>query len=143
MKTQAVIVCERRGTWATALSRRLHDAAELRQTRGLDECIRDLDAAPASLLVLELARENLAGVVRLLGQLERRYPMARAIVVAPRELESYEVLMREAGAVHFATSPRDCRGLAEIANRHIPMVAVREPQLAAGLWEALPWGDAK
>jgi hypothetical protein len=117
MRSWTVIVCERRGAWATALARALPVGISLRQTRGLEDCAADLEAFPTSLLVLELTRGNLLGLLELLWGLGRRYPLARAIVVAARELERYEWLAREAGAMHFTTSPRSGAELARLAMR--------------------------
>ena len=96
-----VIVCELSGIWATALRRYLPDEIRLRQTHRLAECADELAESPDSLLALELTRENLSGLLDLLAGLGKKFPRARAVVLAERGWEPYESLVREAGAVHF------------------------------------------
>lgn len=139
MKRPRVIVCERTGKWATAIARHLPSAIRLRQTRGLRECSDELALSPASLLVLELTLENLGGVLALVGDLGHKFPLARAIVVAERHLAPYECLLREAGAAHFTTSPRESRCLAGLASRHVDRTAVPMTDLATEIWDELPW----
>jgi hypothetical protein len=142
MNQSCVIVCERTLRWATAIRRHLGSDIRLRQTRGLGECAHELAAAPASLLALEVTRENLSGVLTLLSDLGRKFPLARAMVLAERGLEPYEWLLREAGAVHFTTSPREPDELARLATRHVNRVGVSETHWAARIWSSLPWSDA-
>jgi hypothetical protein len=139
VRSLTVIVCERRGAWATALAGGLPGEMGLRQTRGLDDCAAELEMAPASLLVLELTRENLLRLLEMLSGLGRRYPLARAIVVAAREFERYEWLVREAGALHFATSPRAGAQLVRLAMRQAQSGNSTEGETDAQAWTALPW----
>jgi hypothetical protein len=141
MKRPRVIVCEQTGKWAAAIARHLPSAIRLRQTRGLRECAGELALAPCSLLALELTLENLAGVLALLGDLDQKFPLARAIVVAERRLAAYKWLLREAGAVHFTTSPRESRCLAGMASRHVDRTAVPMTDLATEIWDELPWNE--
>jgi hypothetical protein len=136
-----LIVCERSGVWAAALARSLDSAIRVRQTRSLAECLDELRAAPASLMMLELVPENIAGVLCLLESLERRFPMARAAVVADRSLGHHDALLREAGAVHFTTSPRQMPLLARLAQRHASRTPRVPVPLAVRVWSSLPWGD--
>jgi hypothetical protein len=142
MTRSCVIVYERKGVWAATLRRRLSAAIGLRETRGLAECADELEAAPGSLLALETTRKNLSGVLDLLADVARRYPGARAVVLAERGLEPYEWLMREAGAAHFTTSPREAEDLARLAERHVGRAGSSQADPAARIWRSLPWSDA-
>ena len=114
----------------------------MRQTRSLAECAAELAAAPQSLLALELSRQNVAGVLALLNGLGRQYPSAVAAVLAERGWESYEWLLREAGAMHFTTSPRQADELVRLAVRHISRQSAPQKNFAAQIWDALPWSPS-
>ena len=137
-----LIVCERAGTWAAHLRTHLPREMPLRQTRSLDECCEELVRAPGRLLVLEVSEINLQNVLELAADLGRRFPHARWAGVAKRGYESYDGLLREAGAVHFATSPRTADVLARLAVRHAARVPQPKLSLAARIWESLPWHEA-
>ena len=100
------VVCERSGAWAIALRR---EAApfdlRLCETRSLADAWAVLEQSPASFLVAELTAANVDSLVDRIAGLERRFPHARAAVVAERSLADCESLVREAGAVWFAASP--------------------------------------
>jgi hypothetical protein len=134
------IVCESGSSWVVGLRREAGSwPIRIHETRSLDECRRLLDACPASFLVVELTRAGLEGLLALLARIGRDYPWARLAVVAPRELVAAEWLLREAGAVHFVTSPRQVTGLIRTARRHCE--AVPRPRLspAEEIWTSLPW----
>jgi hypothetical protein len=114
----------------------------MRQTRGLGECAAELADAQSSLVVLELTRQNFSGVLRLVSELGRKHPVARAIVLAERGLEDYEWLLREAGAIHFTSSPRELAGLERLVRNHFRRLPVIPTTLAAQVWETLPWSEA-
>jgi hypothetical protein len=141
MSKPTVIVCEKSGDWAAALARHLPNEIEVRQTRGLGECATVLATAPASLLALKLTCENLPGVLVLLGNLGRKHPQAVAVVLAERGLEPCEWLLREAGAVHFTTSPREGDEVARLAVRHFSRAKGPRANFAARIWNELPWSD--
>lgn len=141
MNGPCMMVCERSGKWAVALAPHLAPTIRLRQTRSLVECSAVLAQAPASLLAVEATRENLAGVLALLVDVAKKFSQARAIVLADRGLESYEWLLREAGAVHFTVSPRESHDLALLARRHLEHAGAARADLAAQIWDALPWSD--
>jgi DNA-binding NtrC family response regulator len=137
-----VIVCERKGAWSAGLRRHLPREVRLRETRLLADCSSALAEAPGSLVVLELTPANLDGVLELLSDVEARYPLAAVVVVAERNLEACEALLREAGAVHFATSPRTADALARLAARHLARLPQQTGTLAARIWASLPWPEA-
>ena len=137
-----LIVCERTGIWAVRLRTHLPREIPLRQTRLLDECVDELGRAPGSLVVLEVSAANLQNVLGLAAELGCQFPQARWAAVAERGNASYEGLLREAGAVHFATSPRTADVLARLAVRHAARVPQPRMSLAARIWESLPWHEA-
>src|SRR5947207_957813 len=114
-----LIICERDGSWATALAQRLAGReVRIRQTRSLAAAKQELRAAPASCLVVAMDVAEVGNVVQFLSALERQFPGSCAIVVAPRSMRRYEWLVREAGAVHFTASPRQLGPVANLAVRH-------------------------
>jgi hypothetical protein len=140
------IVCESGSSWAVGLRREAGTwPIRIHETRSLEECRQLLDGHPASFLVIELTRAGLEGLLGFLARVGRDYPWARLAVVAPRELAAAEWLVREAGAVHFVTSPRQLAGLVCTARRHLE--AAPRPRLspAEEIWAGLPWsrGPAK
>lgn len=136
-----LIVCERTGRWAVALRRELADAGvRVWETRTLADLRDELVENPASFAVVELG-SNVAGLLRLLASQPRRFPGVRVAVVADRERAEYELLIREAGAVHFVTSPRQAGLLARLACRHLAEAPAPQQTLAERIWSGLPWGD--
>ena len=134
-----LIVCERSGRWAVALRRELAEAGvRVWETRTLADCRDELAANPASFAVIELG-PNIGGLLRLLSGQPRQFPAARLAVVANRSQAGYEWLMREAGAVHFLTSPRQVAVLARLACRHLAEVPSPQQSLAERIWASLPW----
>ena len=107
MRAARLIVCEKSSLWADAL-RRETDLA-VYETRSLAACWRELSDWPHSLLVLELTAANGELLIRRLADLNREFAGAAAVVVTGRRLYEVEWLAREAGALHFAVSPR-CMG---------------------------------
>jgi len=136
-----LIVCERTGRWATALRRELTaSGVRVWETRTLDDCWKELAESPAAFVVLELTK-NMDGLLRLLARQPREFPSARLAVVAKRSLAGYEDLMREAGAVHFLTSPRQTGLLVRLACRHLSQVPPPQQSLTDRIWASLPWGE--
>jgi hypothetical protein len=134
------IVCESDSSWAVGLRREAGTwPIRIHETRSLEECRQLLDADPASFLVVELTRAGWEGLSGFLARTGRDYPWARLAVVAPRELAAAEWLFREAGAVHFVTSPRQLAGLIRTARRHREAVPRPRLSLAAEIWAGLPW----
>jgi hypothetical protein len=142
MSQSQVIVCERAGTWSAVLQRHLPLATRLRQVRSLRECDAKLRAAADSLVVVELVPARRAAVIAWLVQLARQFPFARAIVVADRGAEAYEPLAREAGAIHFTTSPRDLAGWNVMVRNQSRRHAHPKADFAERIWAELPWSEA-
>lgn len=135
-----VIVCERTGKWARALARHLPADAELREVRGIAACRAELAAAGASLIAIELQPDRLPQLVALLAELPRRFPRARAVVLASPELSGLEASLREFGAVHWVVSTRQFSGVGQLVARHLARSANVVPDSAENeIWQRLPW----
>jgi hypothetical protein len=142
MNRQCVILCERGTTWAAMLQRQLPRGVELRQSRTLLDCGDELAVQPGSLVAVELTRDNFAGALSAVCRWTQEFPMARVMVLADSDLESFEWALREAGAVHFTVSPRQLDGMAHLVQRHFERQPQRSPTgLAAAIWDTLPWSD--
>ena len=153
MTPSPLILLERTGSWAAALRRALGETpVRLIETRSLAECWQQLATAPAATLVWELTADNLGALVGGLLHLNRDFPGAAAVVVADRRLTAAGSVVREAGAVHFVTSPRALEPVAEIVRRRLAAQAT-SPLAAAPViagWSnvlneitaGLPWADA-
>ena len=137
-----VIVYERSGIWATVLGLHLPGDVQLVQTRGLDECAQALAAAPLSMVAVELSDDNLCGVLDLLERLPEMFPLARLVILGRLELQRYEPLVREAGAIHFFESPRDLAGFRQTASNHFAQLPPIKADFAESVWAAIPWSDA-
>ncbi|MCE9524898.1 MAG: hypothetical protein K8R36_02455 [Planctomycetales bacterium] len=145
-----VVCCERSGDWAVAwrqTAARESLSLPLVETRSLVEAAESLAGQPTVFLVVELQVGNLERVVDLLRTLDRRYPQARAAVVAPRSLRASGGLMRELGVVDFVTSPRQLGPLVQAARRHAELLAGEgvaedtDQTTTERIWAKLPWND--
>ena len=135
-----LIVCERTGRWALALIRELRGSqTRVYQTRSLDQSWDMLAEFRASFLVVEVTRSNLDALSSRLSELERRFPAARVAVVGERPMAESEFLLREAGAIHFTTSPRLLQGYATAAQNHLNHLPIPRLSLAETIWDTLPW----
>jgi hypothetical protein len=139
-RAAGLIVCERTGRWAVALRRELTAAnLQLSQTRALAACWELLAQAPASFLVVELTIPTVDELLPRIACLDRDFPLAHAAVVADRRLAAYQWLAREAGAVHFCSSPRQLGPLADIARRHLAHAPAPRQTITERIWASLPW----
>lgn len=142
MTSARCIICERQARWASALRRPLlRHGVRVVETRGLEDCWREMEAHPASVVGVEVTRANLASVVRWLLRAYRAFPAARMIACADRDLAPAEWLLREAGAVHVQCSPRDTTPLLRLIQRHCDTLPARPDTLREQIWQRLPWGD--
>jgi hypothetical protein len=138
-----VIVCESDGHWAVAMRREAGTTRlPLRETRSLAQSWELLARHAASLVVVELTRANLEGLLARLAWLRRDYPRARLAVVMDRRLAGAADLVREAGAVHVVMSPRRVKPLVYLARRHVEASPRQRRSVAVEVWEELPWGKA-
>lgn len=134
------VVCERSGAWAMALRREAAPVGlHLYETRSLADGWAVLEQSPASFLVAELTLANADALLARMAGLERQIPRGRVAVVAERSLAEYEWLLREAGAVWFATSPRELKPLVALAERHLQLTPVPTRDFTQQVWDSLPW----
>src|SRR5262245_42154199 len=97
--TAGLIVCERRGHWATALGALPLGSRPL-QTRSLAECRAALATLPASIVAVELTAANGAALLEEVDRWRTEYPKARILVLGEPDLEPWSEPLREAGAIH-------------------------------------------
>jgi hypothetical protein len=127
MKEPAVILCERRPSWAAALRRAW--AAEhqgklpLVETRHWEELRAELLARPGAFVVVEAEARNAERLPALLEWIDQRAPTERhetvAAVAAARAWRPWSPLWRAAGACHVVFSPRQLAPLARMIARHV------------------------
>ncbi len=138
-----LIVCERSARWALALRRQLAAAeVSVHETRNLAQCWDMLAEHPASFLVIELSLANADALLGRLVALRRHAAGAAVAVVADRSLQAWQWLLREAGAIHFVTSPREVAPLIGIACRHLAQAAQPPTNRDQQIWASLPWKQA-
>jgi len=143
MQSARIIVCEKTGSWATALRRALSSTRyRLYETRSLAECWRELEQSPASVVAFELTMENCEALLERLLDLSRHFPRARAIALGSRALKPIECLAREAGAVHVLLSPRGVAHAARVIERHMAQVPGDQLPFRQAIWSVLPWGNS-
>jgi hypothetical protein len=135
-----LIVCERSGSWSAALRSELAEAGvRLWECRSLPEAWEALAQTPAAFLIAEADRANLADLLRRMAWFSRDFPQARIAVVAQRDMARFEWLLREAGAVHFLSSPRRLTPLAGLVVRHLANVPLPAQTMVERIWASLPW----
>jgi hypothetical protein len=137
-----VIVCERTGKWARAIAPHLPASARLQEVRGLAACTVELAAASASLIAVELQPDRLPQLWLFLAELPRRFPRARAVVLASDALAPLEANVREAGAVHWVESTRRAEEVGRLAARHLTRFAPDRDGIQGEIWQRLPWDPA-
>jgi hypothetical protein len=145
MPATPLIVLERDGHWAVALHAELAAMpVRVAEVRSWDECRQILTEWPTALIAAELTEKDAGPLLDALGRLDRNFPHAALVVLAERRLAGYGDLMREAGGLHFITSPRRLVEIAEIVVRRSakfqgPFAATsRTDEILADL----PWPEA-
>ena len=140
----ALILLERSGRWAASLRRQgMVDRLALVEARSLAELDELASSCPQALIGLELTSTSAERVLAWLG----RKPHAareKSSGFAERCLRPYELLCREAGAVHFIASELELFSLPAIFDRYLsqPVFAkldeAKQP-LADRIRSRLPW----
>src|SRR5689334_17982593 len=105
MSNCKLIVFEKTSHWAAAL--RLHLKSQpprLVETRSWADCRAVLDAAPASLVAVEVTTANLEAALEWMQALLRQYPLCRIAAMAAWEEAAGDLLLREAGAIDVIRS---------------------------------------
>ena len=142
MAVARFLMCERSGRWAVALRGvRRPDDPRMWETRSLDDCWRELEVSPRSMVAVEATLANVETLVRWMKRVESGFPRAHVIVLAQRELECGQWLLREAGARHVVFSPRDVRGVARMVRRYLAATPPDDDSTRQRIWRQLPWGD--
>ncbi len=107
MASFTVVICESGGQWAVRLRRELQpERIRLRETRRLVDCQRELEETDAGLVLVEWSAARRAELADFVDRISRRFPRTSVVVLAQRNAAGDERLAREAGAVHFTSSPR-------------------------------------
>ena len=153
------ILRERSGHWAAALRLTLlrTEAADpmprIFEARNLRDLVARLEARPASLVLIEVVRTNLSGMLNWLMNAAPQFPAAHFAALLDGELAESLVLRQiateallEAGVSDFAFSPRHLHDVLALGRRHAEVAAMRAPQPAsksieAWAWASLPWQD--
>lgn len=143
-----LLVCARTSRWVAALRPRLDGYLDLAETRSPRECLNALAEAPASLVAWESNVARLSEAIEALGEMERRYPLARLValcdeVSAQASAVLSEEWLREAGAVHVVRSPLDAEVIVKLARRHAARLPEARRDWAERVWEELPWRPAR
>jgi DNA-binding NarL/FixJ family response regulator len=160
MRASQVIVLERDGQWTAALRQELgharprnlypdsspasHEAVRVIEIRSWDEIWQQLAQDPAALVAAELTDTNRDSVLAALSRMDRQFPQAAMLILTNRRFLPYRRLLREAGALHYVTSPRRLDEVVEIVLRRCARLPVattsagRRDEILADL----PWTDA-
>ncbi|MCH8924492.1 MAG: hypothetical protein IIA67_15250 [Planctomycetes bacterium] len=140
MTCARLILWERTTCWALALRRATSDQPiRLVETRTWGECLGQLCEASRSVVALELVPQGVERVLAALEELDRRFPHAVPIVLAARSMRAHGPLMREAGAMHFASSPRRLDVVAQLVRRHLDRMPEPAGSLRDTVWARMPW----
>jgi DNA-binding NtrC family response regulator len=146
MALARLILWERTTCWAPALRRATSDQAiRLVETRTWNECLEHLGEASHSVVALELAPRRADAVLAALEELDRQFPHAVPIVLASRSMRPHSPLMREAGAMLFASSPRRLDGVAQLIDRHLGRMPELKDHVTGSVrdavWARMPWRE--
>lgn len=136
------IVCEKKGDWAAALRWAQRDGKmRIHELRSLIDCRNELRSAPASVLALETNASNIEGVLRLMIEMQSSSPQARVIILADVNVQRWEELLREAGAIHVVYSTRRLEQIIAAARQRIAKVQRSNRTLREAIWSRLPWAE--
>jgi hypothetical protein len=160
MPASQVIILERDGHWAAALRHELghprphrhcpdstpasNDAAGVIEVRSWDECWQRLAKDPEALVAAELTDTNPDTVLAAFSRMDRQFPQAAMLIQTNRRLAPYRRFLREAGALHFVTSPRRLEELVEIVLRRCARLpaAISSAGRVDEILAELPWSEA-
>ena len=133
-----IVICEPDGDWATLLRRETWD---VRETRSLDECWREVAQAESPRIVLlDVRCGSLEALLSGIDQMRSRYPDLLAIAIAPEStrLAIWRPLC-ETGILHAVSSFRDLPALRGVVCRHIRRFPKLPLSLEERIWNNLPW----
>jgi hypothetical protein len=142
MPAARLIVRERSSRWVIPLRWSLK-GTNIRADRYSDweACFRELNLAPSSVVLAELAERIPVPWARVLANLSDRFPSACWIALGePADAEAMW-LARELGAVHTLTSTRDLTATVNLIRRHLLRVSKSTGNAREQIWERLPLGE--
>jgi len=134
-----LIICERHGYWAAAVRRYLVADTRIVETRAYSQLASAEAEHPQAMVAIELNAENQQQLLDYIAEREVNCPEAPLVVLTWRGCESWEPLIREAGAVEVLYQLRSAPRLAELFARYQATLPVEETDLLADIWQRLPW----
>lgn len=148
MNSCRLLVCARTSRWVAAIRAHLDGHFELAETRSARECLDALADAPTSLVAWEWNTARLSEVIEALGEMDRRYPLARLVALSDEASDATsaalgEEWLREVGAVHVVRSPLEAGVIVNLARRHAARLPEARRGWAERIWEELPWRPAR
>lgn len=140
MATSRFLICEKTGQWAVALRRELASRPlRLHETRSFAECRVEVERSPFSFVAVELTADNVVRLVEWVARVTREFPEVRIVAVGRSDLKEHQWAVREAGAVHFADSPRRLAPVVRLARRRLASAPEEELTLREQVRRRLPW----
>ena len=145
------IICERGPRWAAALRQAINrrkraTQSRLVEVRRLKEATTALASHPGSVVAVEVHSDNLKEALDWLPSIGRQFPDCCAVALASdAAAESAPLLhavLREAGAMEIATSPRRLEGIMHVAQRHFHWLDADDGATAdvlSRIGSNLPW----
>jgi DNA-binding response OmpR family regulator len=138
MAVFTVVICESDGQWAAGLRRELQpERVRLRETRRLIDCQRELEEADAGLVLIEWSAARRAELADFVDRISRRFPRTCIVVLAQRNAAGDERIAREAGAIHFTSSPRALGPVVRLIRRQRDRAATAEDDSSRQFLESL------
>lgn len=139
-KPAQLILCERTGIWAPAMLRAEPKIRKYwKRFRSWPRAWEAFLARPESFLVVELQPDNLPEILSALRWIDLSGSKARLAVVAKRRWANLEWMVRQAGVVHFTSSPRQLGPLVQMALRHLRRQRRPAKTFEERIWRCLPW----
>ena len=139
MPTPPLIICEKSGRWALALRASLRGSVRLVETRAVTHCYGALQAAPTSLVALEITGKSLGPAMDFVARVHQNFPAARVVALLDQSAESAAALLREAGLADVFHSPQQADAIARLAQRHAALTPADDRPLRDLLAARLPW----
>jgi DNA-binding response OmpR family regulator len=134
----SVVICESDGQWAVRLRRALQsDRIRLRETRRLVDCQAEVAGSTASLVLLEWSAARRVELAEFVERITRQFPGVNVLALAARDAAGDEWLAREAGAIHFTSSPRALQPLLRLIRRHCDRAASTEDDSSQQFFKSL------
>lgn len=138
-----IILCEQSGVWTPAMLRAEPNVRKYwKRFSHWPAAWEAFQARRGSFLIVELWPDNLPAILDALRWIDRFAPESRLAATADRQWAELEWMLRQAGVVHFTTSPRQAGALVETALRHLKQIARPARTPTERIWRRLPWPKA-